>query len=64
MTEIASNVFCHGFAMDVGVLASGETSLVELNDAWAIGLYDQSITPIAYFFWLLKRWTLMKKSSP
>src|SRR3546814_7795613 len=27
------------YSLDVGVLDSGQTALVEVNDAWALGLY-------------------------
>lgn len=35
----------HPFAVDVGVLTNGRTAIVELTDAWAIGLYGHARTP-------------------
>ena len=46
----------HSFALDMGVLSNGETALVEVNDAWAIGRYGGSITPRAYLEFLQSRW--------
>jgi hypothetical protein len=44
------------YAIDFGVLASGETALVEVNDAWAIGLYGRCLEPRAYLEMLATRW--------
>lgn len=41
--------------IDHGVLASGETVLVEMNDAWAIGLYP-GISRTDYLSLLTARW--------
>jgi hypothetical protein len=53
----------HPFAVDVGVLASGRTAVVELTDAWAIGLYGHARTPAGtswkpgdYLEFLRQRW--------
>lgn len=46
----------HPFALDVGVLTSGETALVEVNDAWAIGLYEAALSPLDYYKFLRMRW--------
>lgn len=45
-----------GYSLDVGVLESGETALVEVNDGWALGLYGQSLTPKEYLGLLTARW--------
>ena len=47
----------HGFALDMGVLDNGETVLCEINDAWAIGLYANSLSPTDYTLWLSQRWS-------
>lgn len=44
------------YAIDFGVLANGETALVEVNDAWAIGLYGRCLEPRAYLDMLATRW--------
>ncbi|CAN7781753.1 ATP-grasp domain-containing protein [Variovorax sp. LjRoot175] len=53
----------HPFAVDVGVLANGRTAVVELTDAWAIGLYGHARTaagtawkPQDYIEFLQQRW--------
>lgn len=43
-------------ALDFGVLANGQTALVEMNDFWSLGLYDKALTPKAYLSFLFKRW--------
>lgn len=55
--EAASQELQHGFALDMGVLDTGETVLCEVNDAWATGLYAKALSPAAYTFWLLQRWS-------
>lgn len=44
------------WALDVGVLSTGETALVEVNDAWALGLYGRALGPRAYLSFLASRW--------
>jgi hypothetical protein len=46
----------HTFAIDMGVLDSGETALVECNDAWALGLYGRGLDSKAYLQMLWSRW--------
>ncbi|CAN7773939.1 ATP-grasp domain-containing protein [Variovorax sp. LjRoot290] len=53
----------HPFAVDVGVLANGRTAIVELSDAWALGLYGHARTPAGtawkaqdYIEFLQQRW--------
>jgi hypothetical protein len=43
------------FALDVGVLETGQSALVELNDAWALGLYA-GMARGAYVRMLAARW--------
>ncbi len=44
------------FGLDVGVLESGETALVECNDSWALGYYTGSISHGDYIGMLRRRW--------
>lgn len=44
------------FSLDVGVLDSGETALVECNDAWALGLYRGTLSRKDYTEMLWRRW--------
>ena len=46
----------HPYAIDFGVLAGGETALVEVNDAWAIGLYGSAMPQRDYVNFLWARW--------
>lgn len=46
----------HPYALDVGVLKGGQTALIELNDAWSLGLYANAMTPLAYLKLLASRW--------
>ncbi len=45
-----------GYALDVGVLHSGETALVEVNDGWALGYYKGTCSPADYLRLLQARW--------
>ena len=47
----------HPYALDMGVLSSGDTALVEVNDAWAIGLYGGALKPYDYVRFLAARWS-------
>ena len=44
------------YALDLGVLADGRTVAVEINDAWAIGLYGGALGPRDYLQLLAARW--------
>jgi hypothetical protein len=44
------------FSIDVGVLDSGETALIECNDAWALGYYKGTLSHRDYVFMLWRRW--------
>ena len=52
----------HPYALDVGVLEGGQTALVEINDAWALGLYQGALTPSAYLKFLSDRWDSLAAS--
>lgn len=45
------------YSLDVGVLDSGETALVEVNDAWGLGLYRDLQDHDAYLAMLTDRWS-------
>lgn len=44
------------FGLDVGVLDTGETALIECNDAWALGYYKGSLSHRDYIEMLWRRW--------
>lgn len=44
------------FSLDVGVLDSGETALIECNDAWALGYYKGTLSHRDYIRMLWRRW--------
>ncbi|HLO94579.1 MAG TPA: ATP-grasp domain-containing protein [Burkholderiaceae bacterium] len=44
------------YALDFGVLSTGQTVLVEANDAWALGLYGGGPAPGHYVELLTARW--------
>lgn len=44
------------FALDVGVLDTGATALVECNDAWALGFYRGTLSARDYVQMLWVRW--------
>lgn len=47
------------YGLDVGVLSTGETALVEVNDAWALGHYQGGPGAADYFAMLWARWSQM-----
>ena len=51
------------FALDVGVLKSGQTALVECTDAWAVGYYKGSLSAFDYLRFLSVRWAELLESS-
>lgn len=53
----------HPYTIDIGILSDGATDLVELNDAWAIGLYGNSLTETEYAKFLCDRWKTIYKPS-
>jgi hypothetical protein len=54
----------HPHAVDFGVLSTGQSALVEVNDFWAIGLYEGSLIPTHYLKLLLCRWDSICKQTP
>ena len=44
------------FGLDVGVLDTGETALIECNDAWALGYYRGTLSHRDYIELLWRRW--------
>lgn len=44
------------YALDVGILENGETALVTMNDAWALGFYPGTLAPESYLDMLRDRW--------
>jgi len=44
------------YALDAGVLDTGETACVETNDGWSVGLYGRALTPTKYLQFLSRRW--------
>ncbi|MGF6440356.1 ATP-grasp domain-containing protein [Paraburkholderia youngii] len=44
------------FGLDVGVLESGQTALIECNDAWALGYYRGTLGHRDYIEMLWRRW--------
>lgn len=53
------------YCLDIGVLDSGETALVEANDAWALGFYSGTLSAADYLQMLCRRWQeLFNASDP
>ena len=52
---------CLSYGLDVGVLSSGETALVEMNRAWALGLYKDMEDTAAYLEMLSVCWQQIMK---
>jgi hypothetical protein len=44
------------YSLDVGVMDDGRTALVEVNDAFALGLYGKALAPAEYLGMLWRRW--------
>lgn len=59
---ISSLPFDHPCAVDVGVLGDGSTALVEVNDAWAIGFYQDAMPAKDYMAYLVKRWESIRSA--
>lgn len=53
---ISAMGLAHPYTLDFGVLRTGQTALVEANDAWSIGLYENALTPRQYLQFLADRW--------
>lgn len=61
--EVVENAICAldtagesyaGYAIDFGVLSTGETALVEMNDGFSLGAYN--IGPKVYMDLIIARW--------
>lgn len=52
------------FSLDVGVLDTGETALIECNDAWALGYYKGSLAHKDYIRMLWMRWEQLARELP
>ena len=52
-----------GFAIDFGVLSTGETALVEVNDGFSVGAYE-GIAPLTYTRLIANRWFEMACDKP
>lgn len=50
------------YSLDVGVLATGETALVECNDAWALGYYKGTLSVRDYVGMLWSRWSQLTQA--
>ena len=44
------------YSIDFGVLDTGKTALVEVNDAWALGYYKDHFSTKDYAFLIYERW--------
>lgn len=53
----------HPYAIDFGVLTNGESALVEINDAWSIGLYAGALSARDYYAFLQQRWNNLFKQA-
>ena len=51
------------YALDVARLTNGRTALVEVNDAWALGLY-RGLRPRDYADMLWSRWSELLEAAP
>lgn len=57
-----SGIDIDGFAIDFGVLSTGETALVELNDGFSVGAYG--IPAPCYYELVSSRWSQLIKKTP
>lgn len=44
------------YTLDCGVMANGDTALIEANDAWAIGFYRGTLSTVEFALMLRARW--------
>ena len=61
--KLAYSELGHAFALDIGITDGGEMILVEVNDAWATGVFGAAITAKQYIDWLSSRWESMRANS-
>lgn len=52
-----------GYGLDVGITPHGETTLIEVNDGWALGFYT-GCDPDAYRTLLDARWRQIREAQP
>lgn len=57
---ILGREFPNAFALDLGILSTGEVALVEMNDAFSLGLYKGCPSNF-YAKCLIERWNELKK---
>lgn len=55
-----NNLFPNAFALDLGILSTGEVALIEMNDAFSLGLY-KGCSPDFYAKCLIQRWGELEK---
>lgn len=53
----------HPYVLDFGILLNGDTALVEYNDAWAIGLYGNALSPKQYLNFLIERFNSISQAT-
>lgn len=58
---ILGREFPDAFALDLGTLSTGEVALIEMNDAFSLGLY-KGCPPSFYAKCLIERWNELKRS--
>jgi hypothetical protein len=51
------------YAIDFGVLSTGETALIEMNDGFSIGAYD-NVSPQIYLEMIEARWVQLVATAP
>lgn len=57
---ILGREFPNAFALDLGILSTGEVALIEMNDAFSLGLYKGCPSDF-YAKCLIERWNELKK---
>ncbi|EQM48506.1 hypothetical protein D051_0693 [Vibrio parahaemolyticus VPCR-2010] len=55
-----SGFFPNGYSLDFGLLDTGETALIELNDGYSLGKY-KGISDAEYFYLISNRWYQLAK---
>lgn len=58
---ILGREFPGAFALDLGTFSTGEVALIEMNDAFSLGLY-KGCSPDFYAKCLIERWNELKRS--
>ena len=51
----------HPYVLDFGILSTGETALVEYNDFWSLGLYENALSPKDYLEMLIERFNYIRR---